>query len=127
MQKSKDLRTSQKKSHSRIEYSTETRVYQVSKIYKDIPRSIKNTFGRTVKCIYVGQLDEYHIYQYDETKKIKTMMKTRTTITNTILATATQKMKTTKYNVMKMKQKIRKITKNKQIKINIKYKIRQHN
>ena len=71
MQKSKGLRTSQKKSHSRIEYSTETRVYQVSKIYKDIPRSIKNTFGRTVKCIYVGQPDEYHIYQYDENQKDK--------------------------------------------------------
>ena len=25
-------------------------------------------FGRTVKCIYTGQLDDYEVHRYDETE-----------------------------------------------------------
>ena len=44
-----------RKEHDGIPYYTDTRVYQVNRLYQHLPRHINEMFGRTVLCIYDNQ------------------------------------------------------------------------
>ena len=54
------------KEHKGIPYYAGTQVYQVSKIHEHFQRYIAKMFGKTVKCIYTRQPENYGTRRYDK-------------------------------------------------------------